>query len=234
MTQRGAAGPAAEALARISAADPARPFVVAQLGQSLDGRIATLSGESLYINGEEGLDHLHRLRAGVDAVVVGAGTVVADDPQLTVRRVSGRSPARVVIDPRGRLNGGGRWLADDGAARILVSAAPRPLAGAENLVLPARGDRIAPADIVIALASRGYRRLLVEGGARTISAFIDAGAIDRLHLIIGCMIIGSGKAGLDLHPLDRLADAMRPTTEVYRLGRRDILFDCALRDGNGN
>ena len=72
MTQRGAAGPAAEALARISAADPARPFVVAQLGQSLDGRIATLSGESLYINGEEGLDHLHRLRAGVDAVVVGA------------------------------------------------------------------------------------------------------------------------------------------------------------------
>lgn len=227
-------GPAAEALARISASDPARSFVVAQLGQSLDGRIATPSGESLYINGEEGLDHLHRLRAAVDAVVVGAGTIAADDPQLTVRRVAGRSPARVVIDPRGRLNDAGRWLAEDGAARILVSAEPRRLAGAENLVIPARDGRIAPAEIVAALAARSYRRLLVEGGARTISAFIDAGAIDRLHLIVGCMIIGSGKAGLDLHPLERLADAMRPATEIYRLGRRDILFDCAPRGGDGD
>src|ERR1044071_4782095 len=81
-----------------------RPFVIAQLGQSLDGRIATLSGDSKYINSASALDHLHRLRAQVDAVVVGVGTVVADDPQLTVRRVAGRSPARVVIDPRGRMH----------------------------------------------------------------------------------------------------------------------------------
>ena len=80
-----------------------RPFVVAQLGQSLDGRIATVTGESRYINGSAALDHLHRLRAEVDAVVVGAGTIVADDPLLTVRRVAGKSPARVVIDPSGRI-----------------------------------------------------------------------------------------------------------------------------------
>jgi len=76
-----------------------QPFVIAQLGQSLDGRIATLSGDSKYINGASALDHLHRLRARVDAVVVGVGTVVADDPLLTVRRAGGRNPARVVLDP---------------------------------------------------------------------------------------------------------------------------------------
>src|SRR5882724_10160038 len=85
--------------------------VVGQIGQSLDGRIATESGHSHYINGAEGLAHLHRLRALVDAVVVGIGTVLADDPQLTVRRVAGPHPARVVIDPRGRLPAGARLLA---------------------------------------------------------------------------------------------------------------------------
>ena len=77
--------------------------VVGQFGQSIDARIATASGHSHYINGAEGLAHLHRLRALVDAVVVGVGTALADDPQLTVRRVAGPNPARVVIDPNGRL-----------------------------------------------------------------------------------------------------------------------------------
>ena len=77
--------------------------VVGQIGQSLDGRIATESGHSKYINGPAGLAHLHRLRALVDGIVIGVGTAIADDPQLTVRRVSGPHPARVVIDPKGRL-----------------------------------------------------------------------------------------------------------------------------------
>src|SRR5690606_42113729 len=79
------------------------PFVVAQLGQSLDGRVATATGESKWINRDAALDHLHRLRACVDAVVVGIGTVLADDPMLNVRRVPGLHPARVIIDPGGRL-----------------------------------------------------------------------------------------------------------------------------------
>ena len=77
--------------------------LVGQCGQSIDARIATSSGQSHYINGEPGLIHLHRLRALVDAVVIGIGTAIADDPQLTVRRVEGPNPARVVIDPNGRL-----------------------------------------------------------------------------------------------------------------------------------
>src|SRR5215210_2131153 len=95
--------------------------IVGQVGQSLDGRIATTSGHSHYINGPEGLAHLHRLRALVDAVVVGIGTVLADDPQLTVRRVAGPNPARVVIDPGGRLTASARMLALDGVRRVVVT-----------------------------------------------------------------------------------------------------------------
>src|SRR4029079_2769756 len=106
-------------------------MVVGQIGQSLDGRIATESGHSKYINGPAGLTHLHRLRALVDAVVIGAGTAIADDPQLTVRRAAGPQPARVVIDPNGRLDSKAKVFSADGVRRILVttegkSAAPVP------------------------------------------------------------------------------------------------------------
>ena len=100
--------------------------LVGQCGQSIDARIATPSGHSHYINGEGGLAHLHRLRALVDAVVIGVGTAIADDPQLTVRRVEGPSPARVIIDPNGRLPSTARVLAADGIRRLVVTAAGTP------------------------------------------------------------------------------------------------------------
>src|SRR5262249_34653096 len=97
--------------------------LVGQCGQSIDARIATPAGHSHYINGEAGLIHLHRLRALVDAVVIGAGTALADDPQLTVRRVEGPNPARVIIDPNKRLPPTARALAADGARRLVIGAA---------------------------------------------------------------------------------------------------------------
>ncbi|CAA9357234.1 MAG: Possibly 2,5-diamino-6-ribosylamino-pyrimidinone 5-phosphate reductase, fungal [uncultured Microvirga sp.] len=207
-----------------------RPVVIAQLGQSLDGRIATVSGDSKYINGPSALDHLHRLRARVDAVVVGVGTLLADDPLLTVRRVEGRSPARVVIDPTGRAPADARFFADDGAGRLVVcgdtAAVPKP---AEAIRLPATGRSLCPRAIVAALAARGFRRILIEGGARTISAFIDAGCVDRLHILLAPLILGSGKPGLDLRPITTLGEALRPATRTYPLEDGDVLFDCDLR-----
>src|SRR5436309_1533694 len=97
--------------------------VVGQIGQSIDGRIATVTGHSKYINGPAGLAHLHRLRALVDAVLVGIGTAVADNPQLTVRRVTGPNPARIVLDPRGRLSPDARVLAEDDVRRLVIVAA---------------------------------------------------------------------------------------------------------------
>src|SRR3954469_6444931 len=106
--------------------------VVGQIGQSIDGRIATVTGHSKYINGPAGLAHLHRLRALVDAVLVGIGTAVADDPQLTVRRVPGPSPARIVLDPRGRLPPDARVLTADGIRRIVITAEGVPAAAPGN------------------------------------------------------------------------------------------------------
>lgn len=207
-----------------------RPFVVAQLGQSLDGRIATATGQSRWINREAAIEHLHRLRACVDAVVVGVGTVLADNPRLTVRRVKGRNPARVVIDPSGRLPAEARCLEEDGAARLVVRAqGAAALPGVEMIFMPRCNGALAPAEIVTVLFRRGLRRILVEGGARTISRFIEAGVIDRLHLMVSPVILGSGKCGLELSPIDKVAEARRPATRVYLLADGDVLFDCDLR-----
>ncbi len=208
-------------------APPDRPFVVAQLGQSLDGRIATISGESRDISGGAALDHLHRIRARVDAVVVGAGTIVADDPQLTVRRVAGKNPARVAIDPRGRLDGQGNWLAEDGVRRFLVTAASIAAPpGAELVLLDARDGVIPPRAIVEVLFGWGLRRILIEGGARTIAGFIEAGCVDRLHVLVAPVIIGSGRSGLDLSPIEKLDLALRPRMQAHLLDGGDVLFDC--------
>jgi riboflavin-specific deaminase-like protein len=202
--------------------------VIGQLGQSLDGRTATPTGRSHYVNGREALRHLHRLRALVDAVVVGVGTVLADDPRLTVRLVAGPNPARVVIDPHGRLPDGAKALADDGAPRLVLQATGRSRpAGVIGMTMPARDGWIDPRQIVAALAERGFRRLLIEGGGRTVSAFLAAGALDRLHISVAPLVIGSGPVGLTLAPIDRLEDALRPVVAIHRLGA-DLLFDCAF------
>lgn len=213
-----------------------RPFVVAQLGQSLDGRIATPTGESRWINRDGALDHLHALRNCVDAVVVGVGTVIADDPLLNVRRVAPRlpgcHPARVVIDPNGRLPAHAKCLdGSDGARRLVLrrsAGAPVP-AGVEAVEVAPHQSLFHPAAIVEALFERGLRRLLIEGGAWTVSSFIDAGAVDRLHVLVAPLILGSGKTGLSLAPIVKLSEARRPPTRVHVLRDGDVLFDCDLR-----
>jgi riboflavin-specific deaminase-like protein len=204
--------------------------VIGQIGQSLDGRIATASGHSHYINGPAGLAHLHRLRALVDAVVVGIGTALADDPQLTVRRVTGPQPARVVVDPGGRLPAGARLLAADGVRRLVIGATgvrpPLP-PDIETVALPKANGQIAPAEIVAALAERGFRRILIEGGADTVSRFFAARCLDRLHVIVAPIVLGSGRTGLTLPPIERADEALRVPMRVHRLDD-EFLFDCDL------
>lgn len=210
----------------------APPVVVAQLGQTLDGRIATVSGASKYISGKDALKHLHRLRASVDAVVVGVGTVEADDPQLTVRLVPGRNPARVVLDPRGRMGTGARMLSD-GAGAVIVICGPDAAvpAGAQALRLPLNdAGGFDPDAVVAALAERGFGRILLEGGAETLGRFLDAGRVDLLHLLVAPMILGSGKPGITLRPVAALSEAIRPRTRVHVFPDGDVLFTCDMRD----
>ncbi|HEY7298610.1 MAG TPA: RibD family protein [Xanthobacteraceae bacterium] len=205
--------------------------VVGQFGQSIDARIATPTGDSHYINGAPGLAHLHRLRALVDAVVIGIGTTVSDDPQLTVRRVGGPCPARVVIDPHGRISPQARMLANDGVRRLVITreaSDPALPTGVERVGLPAPEGHIAPAAIIAALADRGLRRILIEGGADTVSRFLAANCLDRLHVVVAPIIIGAGRSSVTLPPIARVEDAMRTPMRAHVLGD-EVLLDCDLR-----
>jgi diaminohydroxyphosphoribosylaminopyrimidine deaminase / 5-amino-6-(5-phosphoribosylamino)uracil reductase len=204
--------------------------VVGQIGQSLDGRIATASGHSRYINGPAGLTHLHRLRSLVDAVLVGVGTALADDPQLTVRHVAGPHPARIVLDPKGRLAACAKVFSCDGVRRLAIVAEGATSTfnpDVEVLTLPAVAGRIAPRAILAALAERGLRRILIEGGAETVSCFLSHGCLDRLHVIVAPIIIGSGRPGFVLPPIERADQALRVSTRTFQLDD-EILFDCDL------
>jgi riboflavin-specific deaminase-like protein len=208
-------------------AAPGAQHVVAQIGQSLDGRVATESGDAADVSGPDGLAHLHRMRALVDAVVVGVKTALHDDPRLNVRLVPGTSPARVVIDPSGRLPNTARLFAEDGARRIVIQAVDmkRP-SGVEVIRLP-RGTWIEPNAIIAGLHKLGLDHLMIEGGGITIARFMEADLLNRLHVAISPLLIGAGPQGLTTRPVARLAEARRPETAVYGLGS-DVVFDCML------
>ncbi|ORT56430.1 RibD family protein [Streptomyces sp. CB03238] len=207
----------------------------AQLGQSLDGFIASRTGDADYVTGEEDREHLHRLRALADAVVVGAGTAVADDPRLTVRACPGGNPVRVVLDPRGRVPLGHRVFTDGEAPTLWVVAAGdelgRPSArrpdGVDVLTLPDRAA-FAPRNVVRELARRGLRRVLVEGGGVTVSRFLHEGALHRLYVTVAPVLLGDGVPGLAFPGPALMRDALRPPTRRTVLGE-DTLFELDLR-----
>jgi len=204
--------------------------IVGQMGQSLDGRIATASGHSKYINCPAGIEHLHRLRSLVDVVVIGVGTAIADDPQLTVRQVAGPQPIRAVIDPSARLGSDARMFADDGSRRLLITVEGtrcKPPAGVEIVALPGQDGQIAPSAIVAALARAGMRRILIEGGADTLSRFLTARCLDRMHVTVAPVILGVGGPGLALPPVERADRVPRMPVRVHKM-EDDTLFDCDL------
>jgi len=222
-------------------------LVIGQLGQSLDGRIATTNGHSHYVTGPESLVHLHRLRALVDAVVVGAGTVLADDPQLTVRHCPGPNPLRVVLDPLRKLPLQRRLFCDGQAPTLVLASIPAPALAPDPEAAPNPdpdpaagrtetallsvsddGSGFAPAAVLSLLAARGAQRILVEGGGITVSRFLAAGALDRLHVVVAPMLIGSGRPGLTLPAIDHLDQALRPAHRRENLGE-DVLYELQLR-----
>lgn len=235
--------PLLDARERQRASSDQPPFVVAQLGQSLDGFVATLTGDSYYVNGAHCLLHLHRLRALCDAVLVGAGTVATDNPQLTTRRVPGPQPVRVVMDPAARLDGLSRVFRDGQAPTLWVcDSRHAPQARARLGPAPVHAEVLAVDDLiandgaagyhpqraVAALAARGLRLLFVEGGGITVSRFFTAGALHRLHLVVAPVLIGNGRRGLQAPAHAVMADCPRPKARTLALGP-DMLWDLELR-----
>ena len=217
----------------ICSATSARPLAVGHLGQSLDGFIATPSGDSQFITGGDNIVHVHRMRALCDAVVVGAGTVAADDPQLTTRHVSGPNPLRVVIDSGRRLPPAFRVFTDRAVptlyvcARSRVSPGETRLEGADIASIDEGTPGEEAAQVLQLLRARGCARVFVEGGGVTVSMFLEANLLDRLQIAIAPVFIGDGRPAIRLTPQDRLRDCRRPGYRVFRMGG-DVLFDCEL------
>ncbi len=215
-----------------------RPITVGHLGQSLDGFIATHAGESQYVTGGENILHLHRMRALCDAVIVGAGTVAADDPQLTTRHVEGPSPLRVVLDPTRRLAEHYKVFNDDSAVTLYVCAKSLARDGETHLgrasivALDEGPDGVDVGDVLRQLRARGCHRIFVEGGGVTVSMFLEANLLDRLQIAIAPLLIGDGRPAIRLPARTALSDCHRPRYRVFRMGA-DVLFDCEIGpDGN--
>jgi diaminohydroxyphosphoribosylaminopyrimidine deaminase / 5-amino-6-(5-phosphoribosylamino)uracil reductase len=213
-----------------------RPSVTLKLATSLDGKVATAGGESRWISGPEARALVHRWRADSDAVAVGIGTALADDPRLTARDVGGdvRQPLRVVFDSAARLPLDSALVGGAAEAPVLVvvaAGAPeervRALEGAGVEVLPAAGG---PAERIGAaldeLGRRAIQSLFLEGGARLAAAFVAAGAVDRVAWVLAPVLIGGADAP------GALADVVAPTlaeaprlrgVEVARVGEDTVL-----------
>lgn len=245
-------GPAATAEQRVlldlylpfCAARPGAPLTIGHLGQSLDGHIATESGDSYYVTGPVNLLHLHRMRALSDAVLVGAETIAKDDPRLTTRLAPGDNAVRVVIDPKRRLEDRFRVFRDGQAPTLLVcdaryadGAGEAP--GRVSVVgVPSERGRLRLDRLLERLHARGIHAVFVEGGGATVSSFLEGELLDRIQVTIAPLITGAGRSGLCLPGRARLGDALRPAHRIFRMGN-DVLFDCDLRatanapDGDG-
>ncbi|HSD49030.1 MAG TPA: GTP cyclohydrolase II RibA [Actinomycetota bacterium] len=214
-----------------------RPYVVVKYAQTLDGRIATSTGDARWISGDEERRTSHALRAACDAVLVGVGTVLADDPQLTVRMVPGASPIRVVLDSELRIPQDARVLAHDAATTIVTtSASPAERRaglhrrGASVVAVPAGPDGVDLGAALEALFGDGIRSVLVEGGARVITSFLSLGLADRLVVGIAPRVLGSGTEAVNDLGITEVASSIRIEDRAVHVAGDDVLIAGDLAD----
>ncbi|MBM4445969.1 MAG: bifunctional diaminohydroxyphosphoribosylaminopyrimidine deaminase/5-amino-6-(5-phosphoribosylamino)uracil reductase RibD [Chloroflexi bacterium] len=199
------------------------PFVIAKFAMSLDGKIATQNGDSKWISGEESRKFVHYLRHIVDAIMVGANTVVADDPQLSARGCSGRGgktklqPLRVIVDGRGRTPISARVFEEPGKTLVAVAtpfnakkADDFRKAGAEIVELPAKKGVIDLQELLNVLGKREVASVLVEGGSGLFGSLFDRGLVDKVLAFISPIIIGGdeAKSAVGGNGVNKVADAL--------------------------
>jgi len=219
------------------------PFVLAKFAMSLDGKIATKTGDSRWISGEESRRYVHGLRHQVDAIMVGVSTIVADDPQLTARagREGGKAekqPLRIIVDSRGRTPLTARVLQMPGKTLVAVAgeiesakAGALAQAGAEVLRLPSREEQVDLGELLRVLGKREVTSLLVEGGATLFGSLFEQDLVDKLLVFIAPIIIGGGeaKSSVEGKGVEKVAQAMSLSrVNVERLGD-DVLISGYVR-----
>jgi 3,4-dihydroxy 2-butanone 4-phosphate synthase/GTP cyclohydrolase II len=215
-----------------------RPHVVLKYAQTLDGRIATRTGDAKWISGEPERQLSHAMRAGCDAVLVGARTLLQDDPQLTVRMVPGASPLRVVLDSTLRTPLTAKVLSDDAATVILCRPDADPArrralesSGATVRDVAPGADGLRVDEVLRLLRSIRIASLLVEGGGRVISSMLRAAVVDRVVVSLSPTIIGSGVEAVGPLGVDRVADGIRLVNRSVFLAGDDVLVGFDVADG---
>jgi len=193
-----------------------RPFVHLKLASSLDGRIASSSGRARWISGEASRRAAHVMRRRYMALAVGVGTVIIDDPRLTVRHVTGRQPRRFVLDGSGRTPPGARLLGDGGATTVITAEMSperqRELErrGATVWRLPGSHGRIDPLAVLRRMAEGGIDSLLLEGGKSTATEFLRAGLVDKLSVFVAPLLLGAdGVPAVGALDVEAPADGIR-------------------------
>jgi 3,4-dihydroxy 2-butanone 4-phosphate synthase/GTP cyclohydrolase II len=196
-------------------ARPDRPYVTLKYAQSLDGRIATATGDSKWISGEPERRVSHALRAACDAVLVGAGTAVRDDPELTVRLVSGASPTRVVLDSALRVPPSAKLFGPEAATLIVTTERSDEARRAELVergvgveVVAADRDRVDLGAALKRLRELGMESVLVEGGARVITGLLARGLVDRIVVAVAPIVIGAGTEAVEHLDVTRVSDGI--------------------------
>jgi diaminohydroxyphosphoribosylaminopyrimidine deaminase/5-amino-6-(5-phosphoribosylamino)uracil reductase len=214
------------------------PFVGIKVAQTLDGRIADAWGDSQWITGAAARTHAHKLRTTYDAILIGARTVQQDNPRLTVRRVKGKNPVRVVVDGRLSVQHTARvfnaqvsrtlLLTSVGALRRFPEKVKRLTRQGVDVIAVGNNVLLHPAAILRVLAHLNLSSVLIEGGSRTIGTFLDAGLVHKVHCFLAPRILGSGLSGWQQRRERRLSHALQlKQIKLSSLGH-DLLIEGTL------
>jgi len=198
-----------------------KKFYIGQIGQSLDGKIALLNGNSHYINDKNSISYLHSLRSICDAVVVGVNTIRKDDPLLTTRAIKGPNPQRIIIDPSLKLTNKYKVF-KDGMPNIIFthSKLNKKFNNTQIYQLPERNFT----NLIYQNINRlGYKLVLVEGGSKTISKFLENRLLNIMQFIIAPTIIGSGINSINIEPITNLKNVIRTKNNIFKFGKEIIV-----------
>ena len=198
-----------------------KKFYIGQIGQSLDGKIALLNGNSHYINDKNSISYLHSLRSICDAVVVGVNTIRKDDPLLTTRAIKGPNPQRIIIDPSLKLTNKYKVF-KDGMPNIIFnhSKLNKKFNNTQIYQLPERNFT----NLIYQNINRlGYKLVLVEGGSKTISKFLENRLLNIMQFIIAPTIIGSGINSIKIEPITNLKNVIRTKNNIFKFGKEIIV-----------
>jgi diaminohydroxyphosphoribosylaminopyrimidine deaminase / 5-amino-6-(5-phosphoribosylamino)uracil reductase len=209
-----------------------RPYVHAKWAMTLDGKIATRSGDSKWISGDDSRRRVHSLRGRMDAIIVGAGTVRADDPLLTTRPPGPRTPMRIVLSSIGSLPENCQLMSTLDQAPVLVTGTANWTNGSlEFLSVPIENGRASVSALLSELGRRRMTNVLVEGGAQTLGSFFEADAVDEVHVFIAPRILaGDGLPAIAGPGMNRMNDALRMAQWEHKVIGEDLYVHGRLHD----